>query len=250
MVETDIVDRLETTTKRFGKAVIYGSESLPNTLTERCGVQAVVLADDTPARLPRFETRLVFDEELSPIAPSSVDLIISVLSLHAVNDLIGALIQARTALKPDGLFIGALLGGETLKQQKIAVHGSEIDATGRSSVRFSPLAHIKDLGAALQRAGFALPVADVDRYEVTYSSARKMISDLREMAETGYMEDRPPPLSKMTAAAILNSLPTDAVFEVITLTGWAPSANQQKPLAPGSGKVSLHDAILKSDRKT
>lgn len=193
------------------------------------------------------------DEEALPFAPETFDLIVSVLSLHAVNDLPGALVQIRRALKPDGLFLAALFGGETLRELRESFMAGESETTGGISPRISPFADVRDLGGLLQRAGFALPVADVERTTVRYASFGKLVSDLRALGETNALaERRKRPLRKDTLAAAMAHYSANhadsegriaATFDVIYLSGWAPHESQQKPLAPGSAKTRLADAL-------
>ncbi len=193
------------------------------------------------------------DEEALPFAPESFDLIVSVLSLHAVNDLPGALIQIRRALKPDGLFLAALFGGDTLHELRDAFAVGESETTGGISPRVFPFADVRDLGGLLQRAGLALPVADVERTTVRYAGFDRLVADLRDLGETNVLVERSRrPLRKATLAAMLGHYQTQygaadgtlgATFEVIYLSGWAPHESQQKPLAPGSAKARLADAL-------
>ncbi|MBI1393327.1 MAG: methyltransferase domain-containing protein [Alphaproteobacteria bacterium] len=241
----DVVDRLETTKRSFPKAAFFGCGELINELTPACGVEWLASFDDAPSRLPRKPSRAVMDDEALALAPGSLDLIVSVLTLHAANDLVGALAQARMALKPDGLFIATIFGGDTLADAKRAFLDAEIEISGGASMRFAPFGHIKDLGAALQRAGFAMPVADVDVVSVEYRSARNMFADLRGMGETNALARRPRPLARRAAARAITAIEGGAEtrFELITLTGWAPAASQPRPLQPGSARHSLAAAI-------
>jgi len=196
------------------------------------------------------------DEEILPFAPESFDLIVSVLSLHAVNDLPGAFVQIRRALKPDGLFLAALFGGETLRELREAFAAGESETVGGASPRVAPFADVRDLGGLLQRAGFALPVADVERTTVRYQSFDNLASDLRALGETNVLAERSKRvLRKDTLAATLAHYQTHhadaegrigATFDVIYLSGWAPHESQQKPLAPGSAKMRLADALKPS----
>lgn len=193
------------------------------------------------------------DEEALPFAPELFDLIVSVLSLQAVNDLPGALVQIRRALKPDGLFLAAVFGGETLHELRDAFAAGESETLSGISPRVSPFADVRDLGGLLQRAGFALPVADVERTSVLYTSFDKLVADLRAMGETNALaERRKRPLRKDTLAAAMSHYRANhadpqgriaATFDVIYLSGWAPHESQQKPLAPGSAKTRLADAL-------
>lgn len=193
------------------------------------------------------------DEEALPFAPESFNLIVSVLSLHAVNDLPGALIQIRRALKPDGLFLAALFGGETLRELREAFAVGESETVGGISPRVSPFADVRDLGGLLQRAGFTLPVADVERTTARYTSFDNLVTDLRTLGETNVLAERSKKIPRRdTLAAMLSHYRANhadaegriaATFDIIYLAGWAPHDSQQKPLAPGSAKVRLADAL-------
>ncbi|MCA3714461.1 methyltransferase domain-containing protein [Phenylobacterium sp.] len=255
----DIVMRLEAIMRDFPRAVDLGA---------RNGAFAQALADsdaaprvgllveaDLSGRMlsGRSGMRVQADEERLPFAAASLDLIVSSLSLHWANDVIGALVQARLALKPDGLFIGALFGGATLTELRQALTAAELELTGGAGPRVSPFADPSDAAGLLQRAGFALPVADVDRVTVRYDHPLKLMADLRRMGETSVLAERHPrPLTRRVLARALEIYARDfadpdgrlpATFEILTLTGWSPSETQQKPLRPGSAKVRLADAL-------
>ena len=192
---------------------------------------------------------VVAEEDALPFAPESFDLVTSVLSLHAVNDLPGALLQIRQVLRPDGLFLAALFGGDTLSELRRAFAAGESDVAGGISPRVSPFADVRALGALLQRAGFALPVADSERTSVRYSKFETLISDLRALGETNALAERRRKfLPRAALAATLVHLQgTDgkfpATFEIVYLTGWSPHESQQQPLRPGSAKARLADAL-------
>lgn len=197
--------------------------------------------------------RLLADEERLPFREASLDLAVSLLSLHWTNDLVGALVQIRRALKPDGLFIGALLGGATLTELRQALLVAESELGAGAGARVSPFADGFDGAALLQRAGFTLPVADVDRISVRYDHPIRLMADLRAMGETSVLIDRPrAPLSRAVLARTAEiyaerfALPDGripATFEIVTLTGWAAHESQQTPLKPGSAKMRLADAL-------
>lgn len=197
----------------------------------------------------RFESVLQVDaldaDEIVPGEDASFDLVTSTLALHAVNDLPGALVQIRRKLKPDGLFLGALFGGETLGELRDAFATAEIETTGGVSPRVAPFADVRDLGGLLQRAGFALPVADVERTTVNYRDFFSLPRDLRAHGETNALAQRSRKfLPRRTLAALLASYqPVRATFDIVYLTGWAPHESQQKPLKPGSAKTRLADAL-------
>ncbi len=193
------------------------------------------------------------DEEHLPFSGERFDLAVSLLSLHSVNDLPGSLIQIRRALKPDGLFVGALLGGSTLTELRQSLTQAESELEGGVSPRVAPFADLRDIGGLLQRAGFALPVTDSDVVRVRYANAFALMRDLRQMGLTNALNDRrKTPLKRATlirAAEIYaerfgeadGRIP--ATFEIVWLSGWAPHESQQKPLRPGSAKVRLADAL-------
>lgn len=183
----------------------------------------------------------------------SADLIASVLSLHKLNDLPGILIQARRTLRPDGLFVAALFGGETLFELRESLAAGEIATLGGVSPRVQPFSDVRGLGALLQRAGFALPVADVERTVVRYRNFSTLVSDLRAIGETNALLARNRrPMSRATLEATIAHYAEHhsgadnllrATFETVYLTGWAPHESQQKPLLPGSAKARLADAL-------
>ena len=256
---SDAVVRLEAIMREFPLAVDLGA---------RDGAFAAALAQsDAKARIGRLiETdfsgamlrrrpglRVQIDEEHLPFADESLDLVVSTLALHWVNDLPGALIQIRRALKPDGLFLGAVFGGSTLTELRQALTEAEAEVTGGAGLRVSPFADAFDAAGLLQRAGFALPVADVDRVRVRYGHPLKLIADLKAMGETNALTDRARrPLSRQVLARACEIYAARfaepdgrvvATFDIVTMTGWAPHPDQQKPLRPGSAKMRLADAL-------
>jgi SAM-dependent methyltransferase len=208
------------------------------------------LSDDPDA--PKA-LRVAADEEALPFASDTLDLVVSGLSLQAVNDLPGVLIQIRRALKPDGLFLAALLGDDTLAElrQSFAIAESELD--GGVSPRVAPFPDLRDMGALLQRAGFALPVTDVDRITVRYPTPFALLKDLRRMgAANPLVERRRVPLRRATlmrAMEVYAARFADpdgkvrASINIIWLSGWSPHESQQQPLRPGSAKTRLADAL-------
>jgi len=241
----DVIDRLETVTRDFPRALFFGAGSLVSMLTPRCGVGSLVSADLCEERLLGLPAPIVFDEELSPLADESLDLIVSVLTLHAANDPVGALAQMRRALKPNGLLVAVVFGEETLASLRSALYAAEASASGRVFARIIPFAGVRDWGAALQRAGFALPVVDLDRVFVRYERPWRLFEDLRGMGETSMLADRAAPLTRLAVAALDEKLGAvfDAQFDLVTLTGWAPHESQQKPLERGSAAHSLAVAV-------
>lgn len=196
---------------------------------------------------------LVGTFEALPLAPERFDLAVSALALHQVDDLPGALIQIRRALKPDGLFLGALLGGRTLTELRDVMTAAEIETSGGASPRVAPFADVRDLGSLLQRAGFALPVVDSDVVTVRYDHAFALMADLRAMGATNALvaRDRRPARRAMfaRAAALYAARHADAdgriraTFEILSVSGWAPHASQQAPARPGSATVRLADVL-------
>ena len=255
----DIAERLEPIMRDFPLAVDLSArggafrEALAeSTVAARVGL--LIEADLSLAMLAgRPGSRVVLDEELLPFAPGAVDLIVSTLGLHWTNDVVGALVQARRALKPDGLFVGAFLGGQTLTELRQSLVAAESEILGGAGSRVSPFADMQDAASLLQRAGFALPVADIDRVSVTYAHPLKLMADLRQMGETSVLADRHPRALTRTLLARTAEIYVErfgdaeghvpATFEIITLTGWAPHESQQQPLKPGSAKMRLADAL-------
>ena len=213
----------------------------------------LIEADLSPRMLAgRASPRLACDEERLPLAAESVNLIVSPLALHWANDLPGAMIQIRRALKPDGVFLGSLLGGESLTELRQSLVAAEAELTDGAGLRVAPLADAYDAAGLLQRTGFALPVADIDRVVVRYAHPLKLIEDLRAMGESGALAERPRPLSRAVIARACEIYierfsgedgKVAATFDILNLTGWAPHESQQKPLKPGEGKVRLEDAL-------
>ncbi len=197
--------------------------------------------------------RLIMDEEALPFGDDSLNLVVSTLGLHSVNDLPGALVQVRRALKPDGLFVASLFGGETLHELRVCLVEAELEIRGGYGPRISPFAEAPDLIDLMKRTGFAMPVVDSDRVSVTYDHPLALMQDLRAMGEANILVERPRKgLNRalvMRAAEIYAEKFSDAEgrfeasFEIITLSGWKPHDSQQKPLRPGSAKVRLADAL-------
>jgi SAM-dependent methyltransferase len=200
------------------------------------------------------------DTERLALVPASLDLVVSALALQFVNDLPGVFTQIRRALKPDGLFLAAMIGGETLTELRQSFAAAEAEIEGGVSPRVAPFVDLRDLGALLQRAGFALPVTDVDRIVVRYDNAFALMQDLRRMGATNILNERRRAPSRratfLKMAQIYAERFSDpdgrirATFDVVWLSGWAPHESQQKPLKPGSAKMSLAEAVNKArDRK-
>ena len=254
-----LAERLDDVTRHFPLALDLGCHhgGLGSAFAGRGGIETLVQADLAPAmaRQARAEGRptLAADEEALPFAEAAFDAVFSLLSLHWVNDLPGALLQIRRALKPDGLFLAAMLGGETLKELRAALMAAEIEVEGGAGPRVSPFADVRDMGALLQRAGFALPVADVDEIQVSYPNALKLMADLRGMGETNAVADRRKAFTRRATLLRAAELYAErhggpdgrlpATFQVIYMTAWAPDASQPQPLAPGSAKSRLATAL-------
>lgn len=246
----DLQERLSTVLRSFTLALDVGT---PTPAAARALVQGG-LVDEVVRLSPTLEPGSVLgDEERLPFSGERFDLAVSLLTLQGVNDLPGALIQIRRALKPDGLFIGALLGGSTLNELRQALTQAEAEREGGVSPRVAPFADLRDIGGLLQRAGFALPVTDSDVIRVRYANAFALMRDLRAMGLTNALNDRRrAPLKRGTllrAAEIYAERFADpdgripATFEIVWVSGWTPHESQQKPLRPGSAKMRLADAL-------
>jgi NADH dehydrogenase [ubiquinone] 1 alpha subcomplex assembly factor 5 len=260
LVETAerLVERLDDITRRFPRALDLGSRHgvLARALGGRGGIEMLVHADRSFAflcRAPAAGPAVVAEAEALPFAPQAFDLVLSNLDLHWANDLPGALLQLRRALKPDGLLLAALLGGSTLAELRRALLEAELAEEQGASPRVSPFADLRDLGGLLQRAGFALPVVDSDTIAVTYADAFALMRDLRAMGETNAVQERRRNFTRratlLRAAGAYAELfgRTDAripaTFEVVTLTAWAPHESQPKPLRRGSATARLATAL-------
>lgn len=251
-----LVERLDDIRRKFPVALDLGCRHgyLADDLARRGGVRTLVHCDLSPAMVGRAGSPcLVADEEALPFAAGSFDLVVSLLNLHWVNDLPGALLQVRQVLKPDGLFLAAMFGGETLKELRRALAEAEIEGEGGLSPRTSPLADMRDAGNLLQRAGFTLPVADSETLVVSYADPLALLADLRGMGETNAVLERRKTVSRR--ATLFGALEryrqlyrdadnrVPATFQVIYLTAWAPDASQPRPLRPGSAAARLADAL-------
>lgn len=265
-VAARLVDRLDDVKRDFATVLDLGCHGgeIGQLIAGRRGHSTLVQCDLSPAMAARARNAtqnangasahvLAADEERIPFADATFDLVLSNLSLHWVNDLPGTLVQIRRILKPDGLFLGAMLGGETLHELRGALMEAELACEGGASPRISPFAGVRDAGDLLQRAGFALPVADCDTITVTYESALALMRELRGMGESNATRHRRRGFSRrdtlMEAAAAYRRhhaakdgrIP--ATFEVIYLGAWAPHPCQPKPLAPGSASHRLAEAL-------
>lgn len=262
-----LADRLDDITHRFPLALDLGCHGGemgrqvfgPQTMG-RGGIETLIQADLSPAMARRARdggmpglATLAADEEFLPFAEGTFDAVLSNLSLHWVNDLPGALLQIRKALKPDGLFLASMLGGGTLAELRDCLAEAEIEVCGGLSPRVSPFADVRDLGGLLQRAGFSLPVVDADQVTVSYETPMRLLYDLRAMGESNAVAEAKSGLGRRDvltrALAMYEDRHRDAdgrfpaTFRILTLTAWAPAPTQQQPLAPGSAKTRLAEAL-------
>jgi len=258
-VAEDAADRIGAVLRRFELALDLGTpgDALRRALIASRKVGTVIAADALVDRVARHDdastVTVVCDEEALPFRDASLDLVTSGLSLQFVNDLPGTLVQIRRALKPDGLFLAALIGGDTLSELRQAFATAEAEIENGVSPRVAPFADVRDLGSLLQRAGFALPVTDVDRFTVRYASPLALMHDLRRMGATNALFERSRrPLKRAVLARMMETYGgrfadldgrIRATFEIMWLSGWAPHESQQQPLKPGSAQRRLADAL-------
>ena len=261
-VADELGDRLAAVLRRFERAVDLGTptDAVRRALAASGKVGGIVAADALAGQVPfsLSGSPVAADEEALPFRDGSLDLVVSALALGFVNDLPGTLIQIRRALRPDGLLLAALAGGDTLTELRQAFAAAEAEIEDGISPRVAPFADVRELGALLQRAGFALPVTDVERLTVRYASPVALMHDLRRMgAANALVERRRRPLRRALLermVAIYGERFSDpdgrirATFEIVWLSGWAPHASQQKPLAPGSARQRLADALGVKER--
>jgi SAM-dependent methyltransferase len=249
----DLAERLAGVVRYFPRALDLGTpgDEVRAALAGLDSIGAMVTANPGGEGLHAPLT-VAADEEALPFADGAFDLVVSALALQFVNDLPGALVQIRRALRPDGLFLAALLGGETLTELRQSFAAAESEIEGGLSPRVAPFADLRDLGALLQRAGFALPVTDSDRITARYDSAFALMHDLRRMGATNPLVDRRrTPLKRATLmrmAEIYEQRFADAdgrvraTFDLIWLSGWAPHPGQQRPLRPPSAQARRAEA--------
>lgn len=257
-VSNDLAERLADTSRRFPLALDLGAHGreLAAALRASGQVDTVIAVDSASEMLREAETSVCADEEALPFKDAAFDLVSSALSLHWVNDLPGAMVQVRRALKPDGLFLGALFGARTLSELRTCLIEAESELTGGAGQRVSPLPRLQDMAGLLQRTEFALPVADVDVLTVRYDTPFGLLADLKGMGERASFAA---PAARGLSRRVLSRMAElyaarfsdpdgriRATFEVIYLSGWAPAPTQPKPLRPGSGKASLADAVRKA----
>ena len=254
----DLADRLEAIPRPFPDVLVLGGFStfhdemaVRDELPKRLGTSSIIHADF-------YGNDTTIDPEHLPFAPGSFDLIVAPLALHWINDLPGALVQLRLALKPDGLLLASMFGGETLNELRLSLLEAESELTGAAAMRVAPFADLQDIAGLLQRAGFALPAADRDVVTVRYGEPMRLLADLRAMGETAALAERPPrTLSRRILARAFDlyrarfsdaDARVRATFEILTATGWAPHESQQKPLKPGSAQTRLADALGTKER--
>jgi SAM-dependent methyltransferase len=253
-VAEEMAERLSVVVRQFDRAIDLDTPTdVLRSVLGAGGKVGTIAAATSAGAAETLSSQVAADEQALPFADASLDLAVSALALQFVNDLPGTLIQIRRALKPDGLLLAAMIGGDSLNELRDAFAEAESEIEGGISPRVSPFADIRDLGALLQRAGFALPVVDSDRLTVRYDNPLALMRDLRAMGATNILtERRRTPLKRATLQRMLEIYArrfadTDgrlrATFEIVWLTGWAPHENQQKPLKPGSATQRLADAL-------
>lgn len=261
-VADDLAERLSIVRRKFEVAADLGSHHgiVGRQIAVQPNVGRLISLDPAEMLLAQAPSpRVLASLEALPFAPASLDLAVSGLALHFVDDLPGALVQIRRALKPDGLLLASLLGGRTLAELREAWLAAEDEITGGASPRVAPFADVRDLGGLLQRAGFALPVADSDVVSVTYSDPIALMREIKAMGASNMLRDRRRvPVTRgllMRAAEIYAERfgradgRVAATFEILTLTAWVPHESQQKPLKPGSAQARLADALGVPERK-
>eukprot|EP00877_Chromochloris_zofingiensis_P004341 jgi/Chrzof1/13908/Cz08g17020.t1 len=273
-----LLDRLEDCVAKFPTAVILGGAGeyvVEHLIGGRGGIERVIHMDTSPGMLelakarqaeareysgktiPQTEYKLA-DAEHLPLEPGSVDVIISCLGLHWANDLVGAMAQCQFALKPDGLFLAAMFGGETLQELRIACSTAQQEREGGISPFISPLAQVRDAGNLLTRAGFALPTVDVDTFSMRYDTAAQLVQHLRVMGESSALINKKAGLKRDTALAAAaayegmfaeedGSVP--ATYQVMYMTGWSPAANQPKAAERGSATISFEEFAKEIEAK-
>jgi SAM-dependent methyltransferase len=252
-VADELGERLSAVLRHFDRAADLGTPTgaVRRVLAASGKVGVIIGAEPAPNDVAPMQ--IAADEEALPFADGSLDLVVSGLALQFVNDLPGTLIQIRRALKPDGLLLAALIGGGTLGELREAFAQAESEIEGGVSPRVAPFADVRELGALLQRAGFALPVVDSDRLTVRYKTLFALMRDLRRMGATNVLSQRRRvPLRRATLQRMVDIYAARfadadgrlrATFEIVWLSGWAPHESQQKPLKPGSATQRLADAL-------
>ncbi len=262
-VAEDFTERLDVINRSFANVLDVGAHHglLGRAIAGRAGTATVISADPSPRMLAQCASPRVLSElEALPFGEATFDLVVSGLSLQLANDLPGAFLQIRRCLKPDGLFLGALLGGTTLRELHAAFLAAEAEIEGGVSPRVAPFADVRDLGSLLQRAGFALPVVDADIVTVAYQTPLHLMREIRGMGGANMLiERRRKPLRRATLMRAVEIYAERfaradgriiATFEILTMTGWCPHDSQQKPLQPGSAKSRLADALGVPEQKS
>ena len=255
-VAEDFCERLSVIKRTFVNAVDLGCHNglLGRMIGREHSISNILSADEIVEMVALADApRAVVNLERLPFAPDSFDLVVSGLALQSVNDLPGTLTQIRGALKPDGLFLAAVLGGQTLAELREALLTAETELTGGASPRVAPCIDVRDLGSLLQRAGFALPVVDSDTVTVTYAHPLALLHDLRGMGATNCLAERSRAFLRRDVFGRTLEIYGQrfsnadgrirATFDILTATAWAPHASQQKPLRPGSATTRLADAL-------
>lgn len=255
LVHEELLGRLATITRKFERALIL-APSPDYLLGSAHSATDPIAFDQATTLVPEKDISLLNVEEFTPVE-AQYDLIVSLMDLQTTNDVPGFLTRIRHSLKPDGLFMAAALGGETLKELRAAWLNADDKISGGAHLRVAPFIDIRDAGALLQRAGFALPVADLEHHKVRYEHPIALMSELRKFGATNPMIEVPHTATsrKLLGQAIANYIEefqeedgrVPATLEFIWLSAWAPHESQQKPLAPGSAKVSLKDVLKNKD---
>lgn len=254
-ISKDLVERLQYIKRNFKTCLNLGSHHglLGRLIKNEQHIETLIQLDSSTSMIKHSKgLKIVADEEILPFKNKSIDLIVSGLALNSINDLPGTLAQIRNILKPDGLFLASMLGGTTLNELRYSFTHAEINLLNKASPRIFPFSEIKDLGALLQRAAFALPVVDSTILKIKYDSVKSIMHDLRGMGATNVIVERDKkPINRKLLDEIEQIYKKKfsvnkkifASFEILTLTGWAPHASQQKPLKPGSATHNLRDFL-------
>ncbi len=252
LVADSLSDRLRDIRRAFPLALQIGGRGLDGQAVRQAGGIEQLIIMDCAGPVLKASPSIQAEEDFLPFADNSLDMVISSLALQSVNDLPGALIQINRTLKPDGLFLGALPGGETLYELRQVLMQAEMNRRGGASPRIAPFADKPQMGALMQRAGFALPVVDSDIITVTYPDIIALMHDIRYMGEGNALAEQGPPLTRAILAeaeALYRHHHAEpdgrlrASFEIIYLIGWAPHITQPKPLRPGTATGKLSDAL-------
>jgi len=244
-----LLDRLDDTTPRFSQALEIGGRGIVAPMLRTRGIEVVSCDLSAAMAASNQGICVVADEECLPFASASFDLVVASLSLHWINDLPGALLQIRQVLRPDGLFLASMPVLGTLAELRRALTEAEAEITGGAAPRVSPFPDLRDCAALLQRAGFALPVADLEEIKLLYADPFALLRDLRAGGETNAVRERDrrtPPRALFPAALALLSREADRVpvtLRLAMLTGWGPAPSQPKPAARGSASISFADAF-------